>query len=148
MAQFTEMHKISISDVKIEINATSNKVQNKLVRFLSNSFSLTNVTCFDMIVAHLAAALRITVSGTALWVNWVEKAVWKLPVAKNSDSLAIVVSTARIFHHRLAIPEVRPIGMVLVIGVLAGYGNGGEVFAPATEIRCDAIRKSHNFNNL
>lgn len=85
MTQFTETYKISISYVRIEISATSNKASNKLVRFLSNSFSLTNVTCIAMIVAHIAPGLRITASGTALGVKWVGKAVRKLPVAKNSS---------------------------------------------------------------
>jgi hypothetical protein len=86
-------------------------------------------------------------SDIALVPIWGLRAVWKLPVAKNSD-LSHCRCAARIFRDQLAIPEVRPIGMVLATGVLAGDGNRGVIFAPASGIRCGAIRSSHNFNSF
>ena len=40
------------------------------------------------------------------------------------------------------------LAMDFLVGFLAKIGNRGVIFAPANEIRCGAIRKSPNFNNL
>ena len=42
----------------------------------------------------------------------------------------------------------RRTGIGLMIGFLAGNSNRGVIFAPATGIRCGAIRNTHNFNDL
>jgi hypothetical protein len=49
--------------------------------------------------------------------------------------------------HRQVMSGYRRIGVDSLIGFLARNGDGGEIFAPATGIRCGAIRNSHSFNN-